>query len=213
MTKLRRIAFSALALALSSAAYFAAPTVAAYTAPAATDAATVKVVLKTGHGSGVHIGNGFVLTAAHVAGDEKSVQLKTKDGQSRQADVLWINNAYDIALLRTSPATLPAAHLDCAAVKAGSAIEAIGNPLAVEFVSSTGKIAGASREVGPWKSVYVTDITTVMGMSGGPVFSDGNLVGITVGVMGVPMGFTSSLVGFGFVVPSSDVCSLLGRAS
>lgn len=210
----RRIAYAVLAIALSSAAYFAAPTVAAYTAPQPTEAATVKVILKNGHGSGVHIGNGFVVTAAHVTGDAATVELKTKDGKTRPADVLWVNKAYDIALLRTSPETLPAAHLDCRMAEAGTAIEAIGNPLSVEFVSAYGKIAGAPRAQGPWKSVFITDITTVQGQSGGPVFgSSGYLVGITVGVMGVPMGFSASLVGYGFVVPSTEVCALLGRMS
>jgi S1-C subfamily serine protease len=214
--KLRRIAYAALAIALSSAAYFGAPTVAAsvdaYMAAPATEAATVKVVLPKGHGSGVHIGNGFVLTAAHVAGDASTVELKSKDGKKRQADVLWINKAYDIALLRTSPEMLPAARLSCETVKAGTAIEVIGNPLSVEFVTAYGKIAGAARTAGPWKSVYVTDTTTVMGQSGGGVFAaSGELVGITVGVMSMPLGFSASLTGFGFVVPSADVCSLLGR--
>ncbi|MGF9567410.1 serine protease [Neorhizobium sp. BT27B] len=218
MTRFRRIAFASFAVALSGVAYFAAPTVAAYTekltAAPVTAAATVKVVTKTGHGSGVHIGTGFVLTAAHVARDVKSVQLVTKDGQSRQADVLWINNEYDIALLRTSPAMLPAAHLDCGRMDVGAVIEAMGNPLVVDFVSAYGNIAGDPRTQGPWKLVYITDITTVKGMSGGPVFSSsGDVVGITVGLLSDATGLIPIGVRFGFVVPSSDVCALLGRVS
>lgn len=212
MSRLRRIAYASLAIALSSVAYFVAPTVVAYTASSVTDAAAVKVIMERGHGSGVHIGDGFVLTAAHVAGGAATLKLKSKDGQIRQADVLWTNKAYDIALLRTSPAGLPAASLDCQRAGVGTSIEAIGNPLSVEFVSAYGKIAGAPRESGPWKSVYVTDMTTVMGQSGGGVFSGGRVVGITVGVMSVP-GLLPSLIGYGFVVPSSDVCALLGRTA
>ncbi|MNU08146.1 hypothetical protein D3C72_2540600 [compost metagenome] len=52
-----------------------------------------------------------------------------------------------------------------------------------------------------------------MGQSGGPVFDeDGKLIGLTVGVMGAPLGFSMSLVGYGFVVPSRTVCDLLARA-
>lgn len=178
----------------------------------ATETATVKIQVNNGHGSGVHIGDGFILTAAHVVGDEKEVQVKTKGGAFNKSDVLWVNKAHDIALLRTSSAGLGAAHLSCRTVKIGDQIVAYGNPLKIEFVAAYGKIAGEPRETGPWKSVYVTDITTVMGQSGGGTFAEnGDLIGITVGVMAAPIGLSGSLVGFGFVVPSADICGLLAR--
>ena len=154
----------------------------------------------------------LVRQVAHVVGDAKEVQLKAKGGALRKADVLWANKANDIALLRTSSAGLGSANLVCRSVKAGDAIVAYGNPLKIEFVAAYGKIAGDPRETGPWKSVYVTDITTVMGQSGGPVYADnGDLIGITVGVMAAPIGFSGSLVGYGYVVPSTAVCELLAR--
>lgn len=178
----------------------------------ATASATVKIQVNDGHGSGVHIGDGFIVTAAHVVGDAKEVQLKAKGGALRKADVLWINKANDIALLRTSSAGLGTAHLSCGSAKAGDPITAYGNPLGIEFVAAYGKIAGEPRKTGPWNTVYVTDITTVMGQSGGPVFgSDGDLIGITVGVMAAPIGFSGSLVGYGYVVPSTEICGLLAR--
>lgn len=179
-----------------------------------TESSTVKVMLAIGHGSGVHIGDGFIVTAAHVVGQSKDVQIKSKNGVMRKADVLWINTAYDIALLRTSSAGLGTAHLSCGSGKAGDPITAYGNPLGIEFVAAYGKIAGEPRASGPWKSVYVTDVTTVMGQSGGPVFgADGDLIGITVGVMAAQVGFSGSLVGYGFVVPSAEVCGLLARSA
>lgn len=178
----------------------------------ATEIATVKIQVNDGHGSGVHIGDGFIITAAHVVGDEKEVQLKAKGAEFRKADVLWVNKANDIALLRTSSDSLGIAHLSCRAVNAGDPIVAYGNLLQIEFVAAYGKIAGEPRKTGPWNAVYVTDITTVMGQSGGPVFTDnGDLIGITVGVMAAPIGFSGSLVGYGFVVPSAEVCGLLAR--
>lgn len=193
--------------ATSAAAYALLPPT-----PAATETATVKIVVNDGHGSGVHIGDGFIVTAAHVVGDAKEVQLKPKGGALRKADVLWVNKASDIALLRTSSDGLGVAKLACHAVKVGDPIVAYGNPLKIEFVAAYGKIAGESRETGPWKSVYVTDITTVMGQPGGPVYADnGDLIGITVGVMAAPIGFSGSLVGYGYVVPSTSVCELLAR--
>ncbi|MGN7750552.1 S1C family serine protease [Sinorhizobium sp. 22678] len=177
-----------------------------------TETTVVKVILKNGHGSGVSIGNGYVLTAAHVVQDSKTATLKTKDGRNMEAAVLWSNKEYDIALLRFEGAQIDAASLDCRVAQLGDTIISYGNPLNVEFASAYGRIAGEPRAFGPWQSVFVTDITTVMGQSGGPVFdADGRLIGITVGVMGAPMGFSHSLVGYGFVVPSRAVCDLLAR--
>ncbi|WP_284777050.1 serine protease [Agrobacterium sp. lyk4-40-TYG-31] len=179
-----------------------------------TESSTVKVLLAVGHGSGVHIGDGFIVMAAQVVGQSKDVQIKSKDGVMRKADVLWVNTTYDIALLRTSSAGLGTAHLSCGAAKAGDSIVAYGNPLGIEFVAAYGKIAGEPRASGPWKSVYVTDVTTVMGQSGGPVFgADGDLIGITVGVTAAHVGFSGSLVGYGFVVPTAEVCGLLARSA
>lgn len=177
-----------------------------------TDTAVVKVMLKQGHGSGVHIGNGLVLSAAHVPEGVKVVILKTKDGRTRPAEVLWSSKEYDIAMLRTKDKTIDAATLDCRVAQVGEAITSYGNPLRVEFAAAYGRIAGEPRAFGHWRSVFVTDITTVMGQSGGPVFdAEGRLIGITVGVLAAPLGFSSSLVGYGFVVPSRAVCDLLAR--
>ncbi|WP_247750166.1 serine protease [Rhizobium sp. 16-449-1b] len=137
------------------------------------DASVVYVDTGSGHGSGVHIGDGYILTAGHVADSAKSLQIKTAGGKLRPADVLWINKEYDVALLRTDPKGIGAATLSCRYARVGEDIRAIGNPLSLEFVSSYGRISGDVRKLGPWKSVLVTDLTTVMGQSGGPVFDDG----------------------------------------
>jgi serine protease Do len=142
-----------------------------------TDASVVYVDTGSGHGSGVHIGDGYILTAGHVADSAKILHIKTSDGKTRPADVLWINKEYDVALLRTDPKDIGAATLSCRYAHVGEDIRAIGNPLSLEFVSSYGRISGDVRKLGPWKSVLVTDLTTVMGQSGGPVFDEGGGIG------------------------------------
>lgn len=183
----------------------------AYT-PAATPlpGSTVKIVMEQGHGSGVHIGNGYVVTAAHVVGDNVP-RVKLDDGSEQEAVVLWANKAHDIALLRTA-STMSASSLDCRVAANGEHVTAEGNPTVFEFVSSAGRIAGVERSFGPWARVMPVDMTIVMGMSGGPVFaSDGRVVGISVGVLVAPVGFAASLTGFGAVVPSAAVCEMLAR--
>lgn len=183
----------------------------AYT-PAATPlpGSTVKIVMEQGHGSGVHIGNGYIVTAAHVVGD-KTPRIKLDDGSDQEAVVMWTNKAHDIALLRTA-STMGASALDCRVAANGEHVTAKGNPTVLEFVSSAGRIAGTEREFGPWARVLPVDMTIVMGMSGGPVLArDGRVVGISVGVLVAPVGFAASLTGFGAVVPSAAVCELLAR--
>lgn len=183
------------------------------TTPAAAPipASVVKVLVGDGHGSGVHIGNGYIITAAHVT-QGKPVKLKLTDGTEIAAETLWENRNYDVALVRTS-ARLAASPLSCDTAPTGARLRALGNPMGLEFLESVGRVAGGPREFGPWKSVLPVDMTIVMGMSGGPVFAtDGRVIGISVGVLVAHLGFVPSLTGFGAIVPSSVVCALLGRA-
>lgn len=178
--------------------------------------AMVKVLTKSGgHGSGFHIGDGYIITATHVVKDADKLQLKTSLGGTAEAEVLWANKAYDIALLRlTGPVNLETAPLSCRVPEVGETIVAKGNPAADEFVTVWGRIAGREREFGPWRSVVVTDIAVVPGQSGGPVLdSSGNVIGVTVGVLTAPIGFGVSLVGVGYAVPGKAVCDLLARGA
>jgi len=181
----------------------------------ATADAMVKVITKGGHGSGFHIGNGYLITAAHVVKDADKLQLKTSLGGQAKAEVLWTNKAHDIALLRVEgPLDLAVAPLSCRVPDVGEDIMAKGNPASDEFITVWGKIAGGERAFGPWRSVVVTDIATVPGQSGGPVLdSSGNVIGVTVGVLTAPIGFGVSLVGVGYAVPGKAVCDLLARGA
>lgn len=176
--------------------------------------AVVKITTNTGHGSGVHVGNGMIMTSAHVVGDLKVVSIKIESGKIASARVLWTNKEYDVAAL-TTKMELPAAELNCAEMPVGADIEAVGNPLRAEFVSSFGKIAGKPREVEELDSVYVTDISVIGGMSGGPQFHNGKVVALTTAIMIAPLeahgSYYPTAVGLGYAVPSSVVCKLLGR--
>lgn len=173
------------------------------------EAAVVKIVLKDGHGSGFVYNGQYIITAAHVVGAESKVKYKGADGVEREAEVLWANKAYDVALLAVDR-KLPSAQMACREASVGETVTAKGNPLAVEFIQTEGKIAGSARPIHGWRSVYVADLSAAGGMSGGPVFdADGNVIGITVGGAIAPMGFGGSFVGLTFLVPSSAICGLL----
>jgi S1-C subfamily serine protease len=171
----------------------------------------LKLISADGTGSGVHIGNGYILTAAHV-GTMKDPLAKDDAGRPHKLVMLWANTQYDIALMRMegwqSALGVKAAPLSCDRQVVGTHVRAYGNPMNVENVYASGSIVGAPANRGPWQSVMTLDLTIVPGMSGGALVDDaGQVVGIDVGVM-----VYGSLTGFGFAVPSTVACDLMGKA-
>lgn len=173
----------------------------------------VKIDVTGGHGSGVHIGDGYVVTAAHVVENTKSVTVVSSTGAHSGAEVLWINKTYDIALLRVADVSgFQAAALACRVPQEGETLLAAGNPLSADFINLRGYVAGGEREMGSWKRVVPVDMGVIPGMSGGPVYDeDGSVVGISVGVMLMRLGFGASLTRIGLIVPAAAVCDLMGR--
>ncbi len=213
-------------LAPSAAAYINKPAVpaalttmierAAFMVPVTADAALL-IKRPDGQGSAFHIGQGRIVTAAHVVVGAKVVSLKSSDGRVSSATVVAVDEKTDLAILQTNMRLLPA-ELSCAPAPVGTQIVAIGNPLGQEFISAYGRIAGAARSVSTSRLVYVTDMTTVMGQSGGGVWADGRVIGVTSAVMVAPLQvpgregvFVPSLVGFGYVVPSTLVCEMIAK--
>lgn len=173
--------------------------------------AYVKLEAGNTSGSAVHIGDGFLITAAHVVGQNKSMLVKGDDGRviDREGVVLWANRDYDIALIRVDRPKLKTAPLSCAPNFTGQGVRAFGSPMDVEFVYTSGTVVGAARAMGPWASVLPVDGTVIYGQSGGGVVdANGNVVGIAVGLMPTQYGIAA----FGFVVPAAAVCDLLARA-
>lgn len=174
----------------------------------------VKIISDKGHGSGVHIGDGYILSVAHVVKQALALKMQSEDGVSQDAEVLWINEAYDVALLRVSIfGGVAASPLSCRTPLAGEAIVASGNPMSMEFLTFHGFVSGVARVIGPWKVGVPVDLTIIGGMSGGPIFDEaGSVVGLSVGHMAVPMGFGASWTRVGVIVPGNTICDLMGRA-
>lgn len=172
---------------------------------------TVLVTILGGHGSGVVLDGGYVLTAAHVARvSPDKIMLSTEAGvDTVDVEVLWVNNQFDIALLKVRDVEflkpIGAARMNCREVSVGTKVRAEGNPFTARFVAQWGKIGSAPQSLGHWRSVFSIGAPLAPGMSGGPVFDKkGRVVGINVGIG--PVG------GFYVAVPSSVACMLMGRA-
>lgn len=91
---------------------------------------TVKLTIPGGgHGSGTHIGNGYVITAGHVAEDHEYLVAKTDTGEEIKAVRLWTNTEYDVSLVRLEGyEDIEVSNLECRTLDIGEAITMEGNP-------------------------------------------------------------------------------------
>lgn len=171
---------------------------------------TVLLSDDSGHGSGVHLGHGFILTAAHVVEDHPEMDVTDSDGHKQTGKVLWANKTYDVALIRVPKANLAASPLNCSAAppRVGDEVVAIGNPLSIGTIRTWGHVSALADERGPFATAIMVDLTVAPGMSGGPVFDKaGNLVGIVNAfATSGPFGYAIS-----YVVPIAAACTLMGR--
>lgn len=156
-------------------------------------------------GSGVHIGNGFILTAQHVVDKETTIPFQLKNSRTfHTAEVLWSNYDYDIALVRAPMEDLPALTLDCGVPPVSEPVTSIGNLHGLRWFVSKGHVATEPDKLARWLDVYALSGPIAGGMSGGPVIdAASNIVGIVVA------GPESEA--FGFAVPGRTICKLLGR--
>ncbi|KRB22661.1 S1 family peptidase [Mesorhizobium sp. Root172] len=170
-----------------------------------------------GHGSGVSLGHGVFLTAGHVTEDATSLTVKTRAGKSGTAEVLWSNHAYDVSIIYVEALKdEPGSPMACAATTIGEDITIVGNPLNTEFATSWGRISSLEKTglenldgKGLWRSLVTMDATAAPGVSGGPIFDkDGEIVGILVSGAVSDRG----TFGYSYMVPSTAICRLLGRA-
>ena len=179
------------------------------------DEPDVKVITGAmSHGSGFYIGKNIIITAAHVtAGKKDPITVRTLTGRIYKAEVLWENTKYDIAAIRIEKPSIKIAMLDCKDPVLGDWVKAKGHPYEMEYIETNGRIAGPTRSFGPWGEVWVGDFVLGPGMSGGGIYHNGYVVGVSVGIRNAQGAFGQSLgpSGFGLAVPSSAVCKLMGR--
>ena len=170
---------------------------------------TVKVLVGTTHCSGVHLGNGVVLTAAHCT--EYPVKGIVTDAKREfSASLLWENKAYDVALIHADleGTALRKSEVSCSAPAVGDQIVISGHPQDLEWIRTRGVVVAPMRDAafdGIWKEVIVADATAGPGNSGGPVFDlQGQVVGVLVGMY--------TCMRLSVIVPGSTVCRLLARS-
>lgn len=184
------------------------------------ETSVVKVVLAGGHGSGVYIGDGFIITAAHVAEGQQAVVIQTKDGRRLPAEVLWTNHDSDVSLLKVTspdPVNLSSAQISCATTAVGRAVRLEGSPSDIDFAKAWGRVSAFGKtgfehiDGGRWKVLVTLDLTAAPGDSGGPIYDDATnkVVGILVSAMVIERGNFA----YSYMVPSTEICKMLGRSA
>ena len=164
---------------------------------------------REGSGSGFIIDpTGFILTNHHVVTGADRVTVTLSDGRAFRAEVVGVDEAMDIALLRVHSKTpLPVAPLgNSETLRVGEWVCAIGNPLGVYFHSVTvGVVSYLGRKLfDPSLDAFIqTDAAISFGNSGGPLINArGEVVGITTAK-------SAQDANIGFAIPIAQVITVL----
>lgn len=176
---------------------------------------TVLISNDEGHGSGVHIGGGYIITAQHVVEDRAEMEVEDSKGKKQKGTIYWTNKTYDLALVHVGEYSgLGTSQLSCKpTLSIGESVKIIGNPFSMRFVRMWGRIAGIRQGRADWTDTIIINLTAAPGMSGGPMFDKkGNVAGIVVGVVMLRAGMGVAPFPISYVVPSQSVCKLMGIA-
>ncbi len=147
---------------------------------------TVNLQHGTTQGSGVIVtGDGYIFTAAHVAGrPHKKISIMMQDGTRLEGVSMGVNRDEDAGLVRiTTPrdtATNPWPHAslgDSASLQQGQWVIATGHPGG--WMSDRPAVVRVGRLLKTQKHTLFTDCSLIGGDSGGPLFDlEGRLIGI-----------------------------------
>lgn len=154
---------------------------------------------------------GHVLTNTHVIADATAVRVQLLDGQELEADVVGVDPATDLAVIRIQPfdgmTILPLGDSD--AVRVGDWLMAVGNPFGLSSTVTAGILSARGRRDVPLGGAlrYVdflqTDASINPGNSGGPLLNmQGEVIGINTAV-------NREGQGIGFAIPSNMARQLL----
>jgi serine protease Do len=144
-------------------------------------------------GSGFIISTtGEIVTNYHVIEDADQIRVRLVDDEVYEAEVVGIDPATDLALLKIVEPDREFTALalgDSKAVRVGQWVMAVGNPLNMEHtvtvgvVSAKGRALGLSAETNSFENFIQTDAAINFGNSGGPLVDlYGNVVGINTAI-------------------------------
>jgi S1-C subfamily serine protease len=141
----------------------------------------VTIMNDLGSGSGVLLSSdGYVLTDAHVVGDDKQARLRWSDGIETLGEVVRVSKNRDVALIKTDPRGRTPLAIKRGAVTLGQRVYAIGSPKGQDFQDTVSSgIVSADRVLNGLRYIQ-SDTTVSPGSSGGPLLDEtGSVIGLT----------------------------------
>jgi putative serine protease PepD len=180
----------------------------------------VKTRKQSWSGSGFHIGNGYVITASHVAPEElmSSGDVKvTFDGSLLlDCSVFKSDPNIDAAILKIESdwSNIPSVVLaNSDAVELGETVAVIGAPEMFHDTVTVGRVSNTDQSLGDaapspaWNNIMFVDAKIIQGVSGGMcVGTDGLVIGSVIGVTGMLAEYG---VGENVICPSNKIINLL----
>lgn len=147
-------------------------------------------------GSGFHIGNGLIITAAHVVPNDfdiSEIKISFDNKNFYNADVFSTEPDADVAILQCAPIknTIPALKLgDSNLLEVGDFVVVVSAPEGFHDTVTYGRVSNIHQSVEnvqspAWQDIIFIDADILEGSSGGMVLgSDGLVYGIVIGVTG-----------------------------
>ncbi len=169
---------------------------------------------RVGAGTGFLIrSDGYILTNKHVVADEQAqYTVLLSDGGQKEAQVVYRDSAYDVAILKIEGGSYKTASLgDSSILKLGQTVFAVGNALGEYNNSvSVGIISGLERTIvasgEQLSGVIQTDAAINPGNSGGP------LVDLSGKVVGVSVATVIGSNNISFAIPVNQVKEIIKQA-
>ncbi len=148
------------------------------------DAVGSVVMLFTGSGSGSGVlvsEDGYILTNAHVVGDDTAIRVRWPDRVETLAQVVRVAKDRDVAIIKTNPRDRMPLAIKRGAVTPGQRVYAIGTPLDKAFQSSVSSgVVSANRTIDGLRYIQ-SDTSISPGSSGGALLDEtGSVIGIAV---------------------------------
>ncbi|MBP8129507.1 MAG: tetratricopeptide repeat protein [Candidatus Hydrogenedentes bacterium] len=133
--------------------------------------------------SGCCVGaDGLILTTAHQITGVQNIEARFYDGRTAKLEVVEIDAAREIALLRADAPLPGAARIgDAATLRGGADLISIAAPRSLDFSVVTGTVSNTNRTLRDYPVIQAA-LRAAPGSSGGPVFDrTGALVGMIIG--------------------------------